>query len=194
MKIADLTNCPQWLKDADTLDADVAFCSCGCEMIIWRDGVWNDGDWHGGVWNGGDWRGGDWRDGIWNDGDWHGGIWRGGVWRGGIWNGGDWNGGDWNGGIWNGGVWHGGIWNGGVWRGGHSTCRSKYIPILKTDKSIQIGCKTKTRDQWDKWFSGAEVYDTPRYAAAFHLVEGHYRALVVWAEYAGLLPRKEVAE
>ena len=63
--------CPQWLKDADTRDADVEIGPLG--VVVWR----------GGVWRGGEWRGGVWRGGVWRDGEWRGGVWHGGVWRGG---------------------------------------------------------------------------------------------------------------
>ena len=40
--------CPQWLKDADTRDADVEIGPLG--VVVWRGGVWRGGVWRGGVW------------------------------------------------------------------------------------------------------------------------------------------------
>ena len=53
---------PTWLRDADTVGADVEITEAG--RVIWHDGIWRGGVWHGG--------------------DWHGGVWRGGIWRGGY--------------------------------------------------------------------------------------------------------------
>ena len=64
MKISELKNAPQWLIDADTLNADVVWNG---DIIQWRDGVWC----------GGEWRGGEWCDGVWCGGVWCGGEWRG---------------------------------------------------------------------------------------------------------------------
>ena len=132
MKIEELENCPQWLKNANTTNADVVWDSTksyiewrGGEWRggvwrggVWRGGAWMRGEWRGGVWRGGVWRGGEWRGGVWRGGEWQGGEWRGGVWWGGVWRGGVWHGGEWWGGVWRGGVWHGGEWRGGVWQGG----------------------------------------------------------------------------
>ena len=54
MKISELKNAPQWLIDADTLNADVVWNG---DIIQWCDGVWRDGVWCDGVWCGGEWRG-----------------------------------------------------------------------------------------------------------------------------------------
>ena len=116
MKITDLANAPQWLRDAKTENEDVEINQFG--HIDWHSGVWHSGDWHGGTWRGGDWRGGNWYGGNWYGGTWRGGDWRGGNWRGGDWRGGYWHGGDWHSGDWHSGVWYGGDWRGGDWRGG----------------------------------------------------------------------------
>jgi hypothetical protein len=91
MKISELPNAPDWLKEAKTENADVDW---KCGYIVWHGGVWRDGVWHGGVWHGGVWRGGVWHDGDWRGGDWYDGVWRDGVWHGGVWHGGDWLGGE----------------------------------------------------------------------------------------------------
>ncbi len=127
MKIEDLKDCPQWIKDAQTFEADVNLVN---GVIIWRGGDWHGGVWHGGVWHGGDWHGGVWRGGDWYGGVWRGGVWRGGDWHGGVWHGGDWHGGDWHDGVWHGGGWHGGDWHGGDWYGG--TVKSKVVTRILT--------------------------------------------------------------
>ncbi len=103
----ELSNCPQWLLDANTKDEDVTIQN---GILIWQDGVWQ-----GGIWQGGVWRDGDWWDGIWQGGDWRDGIWQDGIWQGGIWQG---------------GVWQGGIWQGGVWRDGKVTGKKALPPHL----------------------------------------------------------------
>ena len=77
MKISELKNCPKWLADADTRDADVTRGSKG--GIIWHSGEWLGGEWHSGKWLGGKWHGGEWHSGVW-----HGGVWRRGEWFGGA--------------------------------------------------------------------------------------------------------------
>ena len=68
MKISELENCPKWLANATTRDADVTIDRCG-EII------WHSGEWIGGLWC----------DGVWCDGKWLGGEWLGGKWHGGRW-------------------------------------------------------------------------------------------------------------
>jgi hypothetical protein len=120
VKISELKNAPDWLRDARVENENVDVVD---GRVIWRGGVWRDGVWRDGFWRGGVWRGGDWHGGVWLGGDWLGGVWRGGDWLGGVWRGGDWRGGDWRDGVWLdgdwlGGVWRDGDWRGGVWRGG----------------------------------------------------------------------------
>ena len=69
MKISELENAPDWLKEAKTVDEDVEIVG---GRVIWRDGEWQDGVWQGGLWRGGVWRGGVWHGGVWRDGEWHG--------------------------------------------------------------------------------------------------------------------------
>lgn len=45
------TTWPQWLRDADTLDAVVEITKTG--RVIWHDGIWYGGSWHGGSWHDG---------------------------------------------------------------------------------------------------------------------------------------------
>ena len=49
---------PQWLRDADTENAQVELCTCGCGRINWHGGDWLGGVWRGGNWYGGNWYGG----------------------------------------------------------------------------------------------------------------------------------------
>jgi len=76
--MTDRSEWPQWLRDADTVDAIVEIFD---GAVVWHDGVWRDGVWHDGVWHDGVWLDGVWHDGVWLDGVWHGGVWHGGVWR-----------------------------------------------------------------------------------------------------------------
>jgi len=55
-------NWPDWLKNADTENAQVQITEYG--RVIWHGGVWHDGFWHDGVWRGG----------VWHDGFWRGGV------------------------------------------------------------------------------------------------------------------------
>ena len=71
MKIEELADAPQWLRDAETIDANVEIVR---GIVVWRGGTW----W-GGTWEGGTWRGGTWEDGTWEGGTWEGGTWRGGL-------------------------------------------------------------------------------------------------------------------
>jgi hypothetical protein len=65
-------------------------------------------------------------------------------------------------GEWRDGVWRDGVWRGGEWRGGDQTSRSKYIPLLKSEGSIKIGCKIMSVPEWDEWFKGKEEFETKR--------------------------------
>jgi hypothetical protein len=47
MNISDLQNCPQWLADASTSNADVEWVD---GQVAWRGGTWRDGTWYGGTW------------------------------------------------------------------------------------------------------------------------------------------------
>jgi hypothetical protein len=88
--ISELTDAPQWLKDARTADARVGIDTYG--RVVWHTGVWLDGEWHRGYWRGGVWHGGVWRGGVWDSGIWLDGVWLDGVWRGGEWDSGEWRG------------------------------------------------------------------------------------------------------
>ena len=72
MTIAELPNCPAWLKAASAVNADVVWSEAGSH-IVWRGGEWLGGEWRGGEWQGGEWLGGVWRGGVWLGGEWRGG-------------------------------------------------------------------------------------------------------------------------
>ena len=57
MRIAELENAPEWLKQASTIEADVELLY---GIVVWRGGTWHGGIWRGGEWHGGEWRGGEW--------------------------------------------------------------------------------------------------------------------------------------
>ena len=218
MKIEELTDCPDWLKEAVTENADVTIVA---GVVHWHSGIWHDGTWENGVWETGLWKGGTWKHGLWKsgtweggtwhngfwhnghwnsgtwkfgtwvDGRWHKGIWENGVWEDGIWGDGTWNSGTWNAGTWEGGTWYGGVWENGIWKGaGNQYQRIKYSPSLRKDKTITIGCKTKSREEWDKWFAGTEEYKTPRGTPTFKLIVANYKAFIAYAEELELIPKK----
>lgn len=81
MKISELPDCPDWLKIASTIDADVVWHG-NKEFVEWRGGEWRSGEWRSGLWRGGVWQGGEWRGGEWQGGEWRSGVWQGGEWRG----------------------------------------------------------------------------------------------------------------
>ena len=157
---------------------------------VWESGTWEGGAWEGGIWKYGIWEGGTWRSGIWKGGAWEGGIWKYGTWEGGTWEGGAWESGTWEGGIWKygtwkygtweGGTWRSGTWEGGTWRSGtwedgiSSIIRCKWS-ILIVNKSIRIGCKTKTIDEWEDFFKSSEIYETDRDTPAFKEIYKAYK-------------------
>ena len=182
MKISELKNCPHWLKEAITKDADVTIVD---GIVHWHSGTWNSGVWYGGIWENGDWYDGHWLDGIWENGGWFNGNWYGGTWHNGTWRTGIWHNGTWHSGTWQFGHWHSGAWNTEALQ----TIRFKYLPKLDSDKSISIGCKTKTREEWDAWFAGDEVFTTPRGTDTFKLIVANYKAFIAYAEELNLFER-----
>lgn len=82
LKHKNKENWPNWLKEADTVDADIRIEN---KKIIWENGIWLNG-----VWAGDEWVNGIWVDGLWNGGSWDNGIWMNGnmlhsLWVDGIW-------------------------------------------------------------------------------------------------------------
>ena len=157
MKISELENAPQWLKEAKVQNEDVEIIN---NIVVWEYGIWEGGIWEYGIWEGGIWEGGIWERGTWKDGIWKRGIWKDGIWKRGIWEG---------------GIWEGGIWEEGIWKGGRHSQMSKYYPLIEGDKII-IGCKTKTIAEWDEWFNGDEEFETKRGTREFQMIFAHYRA------------------
>ncbi len=90
-------------------------------------------------------------------------------------------------GVWLGGEWRGGVWRGGEWLGGDQTCRSRYIPILKAEGSISIGCKMMSVKEWDAWFKGKEEFEIKRGTLEFKMIYAHYRAI---REYKSIMDKK----
>jgi hypothetical protein len=74
--VSEKKNWPQWLREADTSDADVEIKH---GVVIWKGGIWQYGTWQYGTWEDGIWE-----DGIWQYGTWQYGIWKGGTWKGGL--------------------------------------------------------------------------------------------------------------
>jgi len=65
MKITELPNAPEWLKNADTCGANVEWSDSG--RLIWLGGKFRGGEFCGGAWHGGEWYGGEFRNGEWHD-------------------------------------------------------------------------------------------------------------------------------
>ena len=188
MKISELEDCPGWLKIAKTENADVEILN---GFVHWNSGTWRSGIWEEGYWETGTWINGIWKDGIWKNGTWENGGWYGGTWERGTWHNGTWHNGLWSDGIWKGGLWNRGVWAGGVWNSkALQTIRFKYFPKLGSDKYISIGCQTKTREEWDAWFAGDEIFSTPRGTETFDLIEANYKAFIAYAEHLKLIPKK----
>ena len=182
MKISELTNCPKWLKEARTENADVEIID---GVVHWRSGTWNSGVWYNGIWENGDWY-----DGHWLDGTWHNGTWKDGYWYDGLWHSGTWRNGTWKDGTWKSGLWLGGTWESGSWEATLlQTIRFKYFPKLGSDKYISIGCQTKTREEWDAWFAGDEIFTTPRGTEEFKLIKANYKAFIAYAEELNLFEK-----
>ena len=117
MKISELTNCPAWLRDAHTKDADVEVSISG--GVTWNSGDFWGGDFRGGNFLGGDFRGGNFRGGDFWGGNFLGGDFRSGDFLGGNFWGGNFLGGDFRGGNFWGGNFRGGNFLGGDFRGGN---------------------------------------------------------------------------
>jgi hypothetical protein len=100
MRKSDLPNCPQWLLDADTYCADVAWNSDQHNHVIWRDGAFRGGEFFAGEFRGGEFCGGVFRDGVFSGGEFSGGEFRDGVFRGGVFRGDVFRGGEFSGGEW----------------------------------------------------------------------------------------------
>ncbi len=192
MKIEELTNCPDWLKEAVTENADVEIIDglVHWHSGTWNNGTWNDGTWKNGVWKGGIWKRGFWERGLWHNGTWLSGTWCSGTWISGIWEEGTWYNGTWERGLWHNGTWLSGTWKSGVWESGYQTIRFKYSPLFVSPTQIKIGCKIKTRDEWDAWFASDEEYSTRRETSTFKLIEANYNAFIAYAETLNLIPKK----
>ena len=85
----------------------------------------------------------------------------------------------WKRGTWEDGTWEDGTWEYGTWRHGwkvFSGAMCKYV-IKYNEESLEvrIGCKTKTVDEWDKFFRSHREYDTPRDTEEFKAIERGYK-------------------
>ena len=49
-------------------------------------------------------------------------------------------------------------------------------PKLITDYEIKIGCKQKSIENWDIWFSSTDTFDTSRNTEKFIRIEAEYKA------------------
>ena len=80
MKISELVNAPQWLLDADTVNADVRIVD---GLVVWSCGDFRGGSFLGGNFLGGNFLGGDFLGGNFLGGNFLGGNFLGGNFRGG---------------------------------------------------------------------------------------------------------------
>lgn len=144
-------NAPQWLKDADTKDADVIIeIRDGIKFVIWRSGEFLGGRFCSGEFLGGKFSG------YFLDGEFRGGRFLGGeFWGGRFW------GGEFRDGKFLGGRFLGGELLGGEFRGEKLT-KAPYVicglswRILITPGQIQIGCQTHKAEDWFK-FDDAKI-------------------------------------
>ena len=58
----------------------------------------------------------------------------------------------------------------------------KWSNSIKGDK-IQIGCKEKTIEEWDAFFSSTETYSTERDTEDFKQIEAVYRAYKAYYQH-----------
>ena len=59
---------------------------------------------------------------------------------------------------------------------------NKWSYSIKGD-IIQIGCKEKTIEEWDKWFNSKEEYSTKRGTEDFYRIQATYLALKAYKEH-----------
>ena len=144
MKIEELPNCPAWLSQAKTENADVAW-GLNCTVR------WNSGQFLGGYFRGGEFLGGYFR------GQFRGGEFLGGYFRG-QFLGGEFRGGEFRGGQFLDGQFLGGQFRGGEFRG-EKTIQLRglfglykypiYIARLANGELwIAMGCLFHSLDQW----------------------------------------------
>lgn len=179
-----------WLREAVVEDVRL---QSNESVLHWLSGTWFSGTWKCGVWHDGIWH-----NGIWYNGFWHNGYWYNGIWYGGIWDNGIWHDGSWHGGTWIDGAWYRGSWNYGNWYGGaqyqaisvehfdrfvpHSKYRIEIIPSPVGPHRIQVGCKTKTPQEWREWLDGTNEYETPRNTEEFRRIRAHILSTIVYLE------------
>ena len=160
MKISELPNCPQWLLDAYTKDADV-------EWSAQRTLLWNSGAFLGGAFWGGE---------FWGDA-FLGGEFRGGEFRGGAFLGGE---------FW-GDAFRGGEFRGGAFWGEKLSRNPLLLRGLKwhvtiTDNQMEIGCERHLISEW-RTFDNATINRMDRHALKFWLA--HKAVLLALCEARG---------
>jgi hypothetical protein len=167
MRKSDLPECPHWLAEAETIDENVTwYADMPGTWIIWHSGLFR-----------GAFRGGAFRGGAFLGGEFLGGAFRGGAFLGGAFLGGEFLGGEFRG-----GAFRGGAFLGGAFLGGSTWIRPFWHVLVHEDGQISVGCKRKTRAEWDAWFAGTEVYSHQRNTDEFRRIHGSYRALCVWLD------------
>ena len=52
----------------------------------------------------------------------------------------------------------------------------KWPVMIVDDTKVKIGCKVKTIEEWDAWFSGSETFSTARDSEEFKKITAMYQA------------------
>jgi hypothetical protein len=187
MKISELPECPAWLKNATTTDADVEWSHGPGSLIIWRGGTFAGGTFAGGLFAGGTFAGGRFASGtfdggLFEDGTFAGGTFASGTFAGGTFAFGWFAGGRFAGGKFKGGTFDGGRFEGGTFAGGRTSIRGPYRTIINENGTLSIGCETMTFEKWREWFDGTEEFQTERGTEKFRMIEAQFRAIDAWNE------------
>ncbi len=82
----------------------------------------------------------------------------------------------WKGGDFLGGYFRGGYFLGGEFRGGIMMPLCKWVYGFDHDGKIKIGCKSKSLEDWQKWFDSDEEYSTKRGTEDFKKIRACFEA------------------
>ena len=83
--------------------------------------------------------------------------------------------------TWKSGDFLGGNFLGGDFRGGLMMPHCKWIYGQNTKG--EIGCKTKTVEEWTEWFDGQEEYDTKRGTEEFKKIQACFEATKAFIKF-----------
>ena len=105
------------------------------------------------------------------------------IWKSGNFLGGNFLGGNFWGGNFLGGDFLGGNFRGGNFRGGLMMPNCKWVYGQDCEGRIIIGCKKKTLEEWDVWFSGTEEFDTKRGTEDFKKIQACFEATKAYIKF-----------